>query len=186
MLRKRTLVNIHAECPIISVRSASPVGSLSFQVKPRTRRWSPAFLPPSAGILGCFFVVVVILGFSLSRCGVVLVFYFPYFFGGSFLVPLPSSQSAMETSLWSVIATAFLFCSVSTSHVCFSLSFITFLYFLSWRKAVACFPCFFTCVCMDPWGSDGFTCVYGDFFFPALPVWWSSLTKWNIYHFCNA
>lgn len=68
-------MNIRVKCPIISVRSASPVGSLSYQVKTRTRRQSLDVPFPSAGVLGWFFfVVVVILGYSLSRCGVVWCF----------------------------------------------------------------------------------------------------------------
>lgn len=63
-------MNIRAKCPIISVRSASPVGSLSYQVKTRTRRQSSPLLV----FWVVFFVVVVILGFSLSRCGVVWCF----------------------------------------------------------------------------------------------------------------
>lgn len=110
----------------------------------------------------------------------------------------PGAQSAMETSLWSVIATAFLFCSVSSFPPTFSPLIYRFSLVLSWQKIAACFPCFFTCVCMNPWGCGGFTCVgYRGFglhlylrlwrFYPALPFWRSSsLPKWNIYHLCNA
>lgn len=83
MLRKRTLVNIRAECPIISVRSASPVGSLSFQVKPRTRRWSPGVPSPFCWCFGLFFCRP---GDPGSRCGVVwcfILFIFWWIFPGA-------------------------------------------------------------------------------------------------------
>lgn len=126
MLQKRTLVNIRAKCPIILVRSASPVGSLSYQVKPRTRRWFPGAPSLSAGVLGCFFVVLVILGFSLSRCGVVwCIIFFIYFFWLIFpgaIQPIRHGNKPLVCP-WLCLP---VLCQWHVSHVCFPLSFITF------------------------------------------------------------
>lgn len=129
-------MNIRAKCPIISVRSASPVGSLSYQVKTRMRRQSPGVPFPSAGVLGCFFGRRGDPGIFAEPlwCGLVFFLFFWWIF--------PSAQTAMETSLWSVIATAFLFCSVSSFPPTFSPLIYRFSSVLSWRKDSGLFSMF--------------------------------------------
>lgn len=84
-------------------------------------------------------------------CG--LVYYFPFFF----LVDLSWCDPANQT--WKqAFGLSLPLPSCSVSMTCFPCLFFPFLYHfslvsrsnLSFRKAVACFPCFFTCVCMDP------------------------------------
>lgn len=72
-----------------------------------------------------FFVVMVILGFSLSHCGV--VWCFSYFFGGSFLVPNQPWKQAFGLSL--PLPSCSVLCQVSSYFFPFDLLlfFSTFL-----------------------------------------------------------
>lgn len=99
-------------------------------------------LPPSAGVLGCFFCRHGDPGIFAEPLWCGLVFYFPYFFWWIFPGAIQPWKQAFGLS--SPLPSCPVLCQAS--RVCFSLSFIAFL----WRKAAACFPCFFTCVCMDP------------------------------------
>lgn len=132
-----------------------------------------------AGVLPpLFWVVVVILGYLLNRCGV-FCFYWWIF---SWWPQLPC-QSVMETSHRSPLATDFLFFRFG-SVLLFPVRFSLFSILSPGDKTVACFPCFFSCVCMDPWGSIGLTRL-GNRAQRCLFILMVSTFKRDIYHLCN-